>query len=200
MPQTVWTVGHSSLSSEAFFDLLSAEGITAVADVRSAPYSRRNSHFDREEFKGRCDSAGVAYSFLGKELGGRPRHPKYFCDGVADYEKMAESESFKSGLTRVLSGSERYKVAVMCSERHPLDCHRCLLVGRRLAELKVNIKHLLHDGSVLSQPDIEERLLSESKQNDLFASIPERVAAAYRERNMKVGYVERGRSVLQAAE
>ena len=73
------------------------------------------------------------YVFLGKELGGRPNKRRFYCDGVADYKKMAQASEFKKGLDRVIEGAKKYRIALMCSERDPSDCHRCLLVGRALA-------------------------------------------------------------------
>jgi hypothetical protein len=104
---------------------------------------------------------------------------------------MANSEEFKQGLERVLEGARKYRIALMCSERDPLDCHRCLLVGRALAQRGVAVKHLLSDGHVIAQGEIEDWLLRESRgqSNDLFAPRDERLAAAYRERSLKIAFV-----------
>ena len=86
---------------------------------------------------------GIAYVFLGQELGGRPQGQKYYTDGIADYEKMATSSNFKEGICRVKEGSQKYNIAMMCSEHNPLDCHRCLLVGRALIEQGLDMNHIL---------------------------------------------------------
>ncbi len=57
-----------------------------------------------------------------------------YCDGVADYEAMAKRPEFCAGLDRLLQLAARQRVCLMCAEREPLDCHRCLLVARALAE------------------------------------------------------------------
>ncbi len=77
---------------------------------------------------------GIAYLALGDTLGGRPRDPELYCDGVADYEAMAAAPEFRAGLDRVADAMARHRLCLMCAEREPLDCHRCLLLGRRLAE------------------------------------------------------------------
>jgi len=59
---------------------------------------------------------GIAYAFLGKELGGRPSDPSLYCNGVADYEKMATTESFKNGLKRVVEEARKHHIALMCAE------------------------------------------------------------------------------------
>lgn len=135
---------------------------------------------------------GIAYSFLGKELGGRPTGSQYYCDGVADYERMAESPDFKHGIQRVLEGIEKYQIALMCSEHDPLDCHRCLLVGRALAKKGLAVKHIEADGTVADHQEVEQRLLRSERREggDLFLSPEERLADAYRKRARKVAYSE----------
>jgi uncharacterized protein (DUF488 family) len=191
----VLTIGHSTLSYEAFLRLIRSAGVTAVADVRSAPYSRHLPHFNRDVLQGELKLDGVAYVFLGNELGGRPREPHYFCDGVADYERMAEAPSFKAGLGRVIAGAQSYRIALMCSEQNPLDCHRCLLVGRALKTRGMSVEHLLPSGELLSQFAIEHELLAmagdDDMQNDLLSSPDDRLARAYRLRSKKAAYADR---------
>jgi uncharacterized protein (DUF488 family) len=188
----VWTVGHSTHSWERFVALLRNAGITAVADVRSSPYSRFSPQFNRDQMRDELGREGVSYVFLGKELGGRPASRRFYCEGVADYEKMAHTEDFKKGLERVIEGAKKYKIALMCSEQEPLDCHRCLLVGRAFVECGVGVTHIQDDGTVATQEQIETRLLELSglSADDLFAPRRERLAAAYRIHSRKVAFAE----------
>jgi uncharacterized protein (DUF488 family) len=192
MATEVLTIGHSSLRYEQFLELLGGANVTAIADVRSAPYSRRFPHFNREALSSRLREDGIAYVFLGKELGGRPSNPEFYCDGVADYERMAQTPEFSEGLDRVREGARKYRIALMCSEREPLDCHRCLLVGRALAHRGACVNHLLGDGGVISQTAIEETLLERSGRDaaDLFAAPADRLAAAYRARAKKAAFTD----------
>jgi uncharacterized protein (DUF488 family) len=189
---SVWTVGHSTHSYERFLTLLRSAGITAVADVRTSPYSRHSTHFNKETLKNELRMDKIAYSFLGKELGGRPAGSQYYCEGIADYERMAEAPDFKHGIQRVLEGAKRYRIALMCSEHDPLDCHRCLLVGRALADRGVAVKHIKSDGAIADHHEIEQRLLrSEGRLgDDLFLSPEDKLADAYRKRARKVAYNE----------
>lgn len=186
----ILSLGHSTLAYEEFLSLLRGAGATAVADVRTSPYSRHFPQFNRETLQAELRADGVAYVFLGKELGGRPTGSDFYCEGVADYEKMAATETFRQGLDRVVAGSNKYHIALMCSERHPLDCHRCLLVGRELLRRGVDTQHILANGSIETQSQIEDLLLENSgrKNDDLFASRSERLAIAYRERARKVAF------------
>jgi uncharacterized protein (DUF488 family) len=188
----VFTVGHSTHSWERFVALLRTAEVTAVADVRTSPYSRLYPHFNREDLREELRLDGLSYVFLAKELGGRPSDRSFYCEGVADYEKMAQASEFKNGLDRVIEGAKKYRIALMCSERDPLDCHRCLLVGRALSQRGIIIKHILDNGSVVSQNQIEDKLLDISGRNfdDFFSSPAERLRAAYRERARKVAFAE----------
>ena len=188
----VLTIGHSSLSYERFLELLRQASITAIADVRTAPYSRHYPHFSRDALQQQLRQDGIAYVFLGQELGGRPNDNHFFCDGIADYEKMAETEQFSRGLERVKEGANKYRIALMCSEHDPLDCHRCLLVGRALFQRGVSVRHILSQGRVVDQRQIEARLMDMAGKSevDLFDPPAKRLAAAYRERAKRVAYSE----------
>lgn len=191
----VLTIGHSTLALDPFLNLLKRAGVTAIADVRSSPFSRRSPHFSRDDFRASLKEVGIKYVFLGKELGGRPRAENLYCDGVADYEKMALEPAFLKGIDRVVDGSKEHTIALMCSEHNPLDCHRCLLVGRALADRKISIGHILSNGNVATQYDIEEKLLAlvgaeEKDMEDMFASREELLSVAYRSRAKAVAYRE----------
>lgn len=135
---------------------------------------------------------GIAYSFLGKELGGRPTGSQYYCEGIADYERMAEAPNFNHGIQRIVEGARKYRIALMCSEHDPLDCHRCLLVGRALVDRDIAVEHIKSNGTVIDHHEIEQRLLKSEGQlgDDFFLSLEEKLADAYRKRARKVAYNE----------
>jgi uncharacterized protein (DUF488 family) len=199
---TIFSIGHSTHSWERFEFLLRSAGITAIADVRSAPYSSRTPHFSQEELRGALRYLGIVYSFLGRELGGRPKAQQFYREGVADYEKMAQAPTFADGIKRVLQGASKYRIALLCSEHDPLDCHRCLLVSRGLSQQGAGVEHILSDGSLQSQEVIEERLLKLAGRphDDFFSSREERISAAYRERARRVAFAEPSRTSMKAAE
>jgi uncharacterized protein (DUF488 family) len=193
--EAILTIGHSNLPYGEFLGLLRDAGVTAVADVRSAPYSRQYPHFNAKALHDELRADGIIYVSLGKELGGRPKDRSFFCDGIADYERMARAPAFRHGLQRVVAGASRHRIALMCSERDPLDCHRCLLVGRALHERGLSVGHIVPDGRRKSQADIEEELLALTGRGraDFFASPVERVAAAYRARARRAAFSVSGR-------
>jgi len=189
---TVFTIGHSNHSSERLLALLKGAGITAVADVRSIPRSRRWPHFSRARIERWLADAGIAYVFLGAELGGRPDDPALLQEGRPDYDLIAATTSFRAGLDRVLDGAGRYRIALMCAEREPLDCHRFLLVSRHLHERGVCLRHVLADGSIEPHEVTESRLLRQTgvAVDALFADLPpprHAIARAYDIRSGKTG-------------
>lgn len=146
---SIYTVGHSNQSAEEFLQLLRRHEIKVVVDVRSAPYSRWAPQFNQREIRHSLTAAGLHYLYLGKELGGRPASAElYDAEGHARYDLMAQTAAFRSGIERVLSGIQKYRVALMCSEENPQDCHRRLLVGRVLLDHGVALLHLRADGSI----------------------------------------------------
>jgi uncharacterized protein (DUF488 family) len=191
-PLEVMTIGHSSHPYGRFLALLRMGEVTAVADVRTEPFSRHYPHFSMDQLRAALSLDGIAYVFLGRELGGRPRDRTFYRDSIADYEKMATTEPFKRGLDRVIEGAKKYRIALMCSEHNPLDCHRCLLVGRALSDRGVRVAHILADGSAITQAETEERLLELSGRcaDDLLMSREERLVAAYRDRTRRIAFVE----------
>ncbi len=132
----------------------------------------------------------MAYLPFGDTLGGRPREAGLYRDGVADYEAMAKRPEFRSGLDRLCGAAARHCVCLMCAEREPLDCHRCLLVARALAERGIGVGHILHDGTVTPHAAIERQLLADyGEGDDLFSTgQSDQLAAAYRRRAPAVAY------------
>ena len=167
---TVYTVGHSNHPSEKFIDLLITNGITAIADVRSTPFSRRNPQFNRDELATALKKHAIEYVFLGKELGARSNDPSCYANGKVQYGRLAETSLFKAGIERVLQGAKKYRVALMCAEKEPLDCHRTLLVSRALTAQGAIIMHLMADASIEPHEATMSRLIERVglAHNDLF--------------------------------
>ena len=189
----VFTIGHSNHTLEDFLRLLARHGITAVADVRSVPMSRPHPQFNGEELFEALKQAGLAYSFLGKELGGRPEDPSCYVNGQVDYRLVARTDLFQKGIKRVLTGAQRYRIALMCAEREPLDCHRGLLVSPALERAGASVLHILADGSIEAHRDAMSRLLERLglRQDELFRSWEELVEAAYLRQQERVAYTQR---------
>jgi uncharacterized protein (DUF488 family) len=207
----VFTIGHSNHSSEVFLALLYQHGITALADVRSHPYSRYLPHFNQAPLKAALKAAGIHYVFLGQALGARSDDPDCYVDGKAVYEKIAATERFQEGIQRVAKAAETYKIALMCAEKDPITCHRAVLVCPHLRAYGLEIQHILSNGDLETHRQLEERLLERHQlkpsepataQLSLFSdefsleagtlrSKDEALQEAYRLQGDRIAYVEK---------
>ena len=183
----LFSIGHSNIPADRFVALLHDAGVDAVADVRSSPYSRFFPWFSRKPLEKRLAAEGIGYLAYGEALGGRPRGQSLYRDGVADYDAMARTTEFQDGLAGLRSDAGSRRVCLMCAEREPLDCHRCLLVGRALTERGFALGHILADGTIEPHAATQERLLARAGgADDLFGARAEQLAAAYRTRARKL--------------
>jgi uncharacterized protein (DUF488 family) len=192
----LFSIGHSNIPAERFVEMLRAAGADAVADVRSTPVSRFCPWFSAKNFAPLLAQENIAYLPYGAVFGGRPRTSALYRDGIAGFEAMARQPEFAAGLERLSADARRHRVCLMCAERDPLDCHRCLLVAREFAARGCKIGHILFDGSIEPHEATERRLLALVEENDggrstedLFPTgLGERLAAAYRRRSQAVAY------------
>jgi uncharacterized protein (DUF488 family) len=190
MTHPLYTIGHSNHSQETLIALLRQHGVTAVSDVRSQPYSRLHPQFARERLRDDLRHAEIAYVFLGQELGGRSPDRDCYVDGKVQYERMAQTATFRAGIARLIEGADSYRIAILCAEKDPLACHRTLLVARELSRRGLPVEHILFDGALESQHQAEARLLRELDlpSDDIFRSRAEVLDEAYRRRGEVVGY------------
>jgi uncharacterized protein (DUF488 family) len=154
----LYTVGHSNHSIEHFQALLQRHAIEVVADVRSRPYSRFVPHFGKERLARLLEDAGIGYLFLGRELGGKPPRGEAHAPPMT-YQVRVTRPEFREGIDRLLRSAATSRVALLCRERDPLDCHRFHLVCRHLRPLGLEIRHILPGGDVEMHATTERRLL-----------------------------------------
>ena len=189
----ILTVGHSNHPPETFINLLLRHGVDEVADVRSAPYSRYTPHFNHEPLQSALDAIGIAYTYLGGELGGRPADRScYDADGRVRYDRVADSDLFDDGLRRVIRAADERRVALLCTEKEPLECHRTLLLSRALADRGVGVAHILGDGGLEEHDDAMSRLVEIHKlppHGDMFRSPADVIEEALTRQARKFAYV-----------
>lgn len=190
MKSMLYTIGHSNHEITAFLGLLRRHGVTTLGDVRSHPYSRYVQQYSREPLKVALADAGIAYMFLGKELGARSDNPACYKRGKVQYDRLAQEPGFSEGIRRVIQGMDRHCIALMCAEKDPVECHRALLVARKLFEAGIPINHILADGAVETHKALESRLLALCKlpEGDMFTSREEFIAEAYSIQGERVAY------------
>lgn len=145
---TLYTVGHSNRSLTEFLELLQRHGIESLVDVRSAPYSRYVTHFNRAELEYSVESHKIRYTYLGAELGGRPPGDEFYDDNDhVLYYRVARAPFFREGIEKLVEEGAVYHTAFMCSEEDPMNCHRRLLIARVLLDEGVRVIHLRGDDS-----------------------------------------------------
>ena len=188
----IHTIGHSKHPIDRFIALLRQHDIDALADVRSTPYSRFNPQFNKEKLQTALAAAGIRYVFLGEELGARTKDPScYDAEGRVSYAKLAQTELFRKGIERLLTGMQQHRIAIMCAERDPLDCHRTILVSRELERAGVPVTHILHDGALEPHTQLMTRLAADLDLvgTDLFRSPDELIEDAYEKQGSRIAYV-----------
>ena len=200
--QPVLTIGHSTHSAEVFLALLRQHQVEAVADVRSSPFSRFNPQFNREALEQFLKAGGIRYVFLGKELGARSEDRSCYLDGRVQFDRLAQTPLFQSGLDRVLQGANRYRIALMCAEKEPLECHRTLLVAKALAARGQPVLHIHADGHLETHEAAMERLLEVTglPKVDMFRSKQELLAEAFARQELQVAYVDEAQAALTIKE
>jgi uncharacterized protein (DUF488 family) len=151
----ILTIGHSNHPMDYFLDLLRRHSVAVIADVRSHPYSKYVTQYDRELLMQALRAAGFQYVYLGAELGGRPRGDAYYdAAGHVLYGKVAESSAFQEGLERLQQGLQRNVAAMLCAEEDPAGCHRRLLVGHVLAARGIAVEHIRGDGRLQTEEEL----------------------------------------------
>ena len=190
--QPIFTVGHSNLEFEKFLALLKQHEIQAVADVRSSPYSQFNPQYNRETMRSALQNHGISYVFLGNELGARRTERTCYVEGRADYSLISQTTAFRQGIDRLLRGASTMRIALLCAEKEPLECHRCILISPHLQRLGLTVSHILSDGELESHEHTEKRLLHSLNfpEQDLFRSTNEMLAEAYKVQAVKIAYKE----------
>lgn len=156
----VFTIGYGARDIDAFVAALRQYAIEFLLDVRSRPFSRYKPDFSKEALDSHLRRAGIRYVFMGDTLGGRPNDPTcYDAEGKVDYTEVEERAFFQTGLDRVASAhAQGLRVALMCSEGKPENCHRSKLIGKSLAARGIPVLHIDENGALLAQEDVLARL------------------------------------------
>ena len=191
-PSTAFTIGHSNHAAEVFLRLLLGQRIEEVVDVRSSPHSRFNPQFNRKRLQAALEEAGLGYAFMGAALGGRPADPRcYDTEGRVQYDRIAETEAFREGMGQVRRRAGERRIALMCSEKEPLHCHRTLLIARLLTQGGLDVSHILADGAVEDHAAAMDRLLAKfgyPRDGDMLRSRERNIADAVGRQAKKVAY------------
>ena len=173
--ETIFSVGHSTHTIDHFIELLKLHCVDVVADVRSSPFSRFNPHFNKAYLSEALRKRGIMYKFFGDELGARVNDPSCYVGGRVQYVRLQSRREFQHAIARLIKGARNYRIALMCAEKEPLDCHRTILVSQALVNAGCEISRIHHihaDGSLEPHSEALDRLLNDMRvpKEDLFRS------------------------------
>jgi uncharacterized protein (DUF488 family) len=160
MPETpIYTIGYGARDIEAFLDVLQANQIQYLIDLRSSPYSGYKPEFSKSSLQAFLEAHRIHYLFMGDTLGGQPDDATCYTDGKVDYDKVAQRSFYQAGIERLHEASSQgRRVALMCSEGKPENCHRSKLVGQTLTAEGIQVLHIDEKDAVISQKDVLLRL------------------------------------------
>ena len=146
---TVYTIGHSNHSREGFLNLLEYYHVETLADIRSRPVSRF-PHFRQDALRAFLSGADIEYLYLGEELGGQPPEDEYYdSKGHVVYERLTGKSGFRRGILKIVGLAPKTRLALMCTEGDPSQCHRHPMVARALLERDLVVQHICRDGSLV---------------------------------------------------
>jgi len=143
----VFTIGHSTHTIEEFVDLLNANGIKQLVDIRTVPRSRHNPQFEQTSLQKTLPKFGINYRYM-KELGGlRPKmkdsvNMGWHNESFRNYADYMQTNDFAQGVETLINAAKETPTAIMCAEAVPWRCHRSL-VGDALLVRGVNVRDIM---------------------------------------------------------
>ena len=195
----LYSIGHSSQTQEEFLALLMQHGINCIVDVRSVPASKYTPQFNQETLKWFLKSHDIQYLHFGDEFGAR-RTDCFDEHGQVNFERAVKTPNFQQGVIRLMTGLKKgYRIALMCSEADPLECHRFSMVSRYFYDQGVDVQHIMKDGILASHASLEKEMINQFLHSRkyhlpeidlLFGSYSEEEQRkdAYRLKNKEIGY------------
>jgi hypothetical protein len=171
----LYSIGHSNHEWGRFVELLTIHGVRRLVDVRSQPVSRYTPYFSYPDVGKNLGAKGIEYTFLGRELGGRPDGGEFYDEeGRVLYDRWAASPIFRAGVEALIELAAESPTAMMCSEEDPAICHRRLLIARVVREykpeararettnrpslaLRASVFHIRGDGRLQTDEELDEQ-------------------------------------------
>ena len=195
----IYTVGHSNHQIDYFLELLKFRNINCLIDVRSTPVSNYSPQFNKLPLKNYLKNNNITYMHFKDEFGARHEQETVLDEnGQVNFELFRKTNEFKKGIERVEKGfSKGYRIALMCSEGNPLECHRFSMISVYLNKIGYNVFHILKNKVVKSHAQLEQELLKKYQKKlpkpSLFdPKIDEGriIKEAYKLHNKEIGWIK----------
>jgi uncharacterized protein (DUF488 family) len=163
---SIYTIGYGNRSLSDFLALLERYHIRYLLDVRTSPHAKYNDDFSKAPLDAALKMRDMRYVFMGDALGGRPKDPDcYTADGHVDYDRVRAAAFYQAGIARLRTAyGQGHRVALMCSELKPHQCHRVKLIGETLHALDIPVEHIDEHGELKPHADVMRLLLSKEEQ------------------------------------
>lgn len=199
MAYRLYSIGHSNQTQEDFLELLRSRDVNCIVDVRSVPASKHTPQFNMEPLKWFLRSHSIQYLHFGEEFGAR-RTDCLDAENQVNFELAVETPSFKRGAERLMKGlGKGFRIALMCSEANPLECHRFSLVSRYFYDNGLDVQHILKDSGLASHKALEKEMIAEflrsrkfhvPEVDELFGTYSAEAQRrdAYRQKNREIGF------------
>ncbi len=193
----IYTIGHSTHPLDYFRELLDAYRIDCIVDVRNVAASSYNPQYNGRILRNYLQNHGIQYVHMGSEFGARPRDIAMLdMEGRVDFDKVRAGMKFLSGIKRLEKGLRKgYRIALMCSQSDPFECHRFSLIAYYLVRHGFSVKHILKDKTCIDNSELEKLLLKtydkQLPEKDLFnfhVGDEERLEVAYRLKGRSIAY------------
>ncbi|AXP80541.1 hypothetical protein CJ739_1452 [Mariniflexile rhizosphaerae] len=144
MTDVIYSIGHGNKSIDSFINELKKYDIEYLLDVRTSPMSKFNPQFNRPLLEEDLKKHLITYMFAGEQLGGLPKDPSCYTNGKVDYSKIRQKPFFQDAIKVLIEANkENMKIALMCSESNPAECHRSKLIGQELLEHNISLNHIV---------------------------------------------------------
>ncbi|MEW9078574.1 DUF488 family protein [Terrisporobacter glycolicus] len=196
----IYTLGHSNYPFNKFIEILKKYNINCVVDIRAIPYSKYNTQYNKEFFQTNLKRLGYTYIYMADEFGAKRKiRVSYNNEGYADFAKVILEDDFNKGIERLKIGCDKgYKIVLLGAMQEPIRCPRAILVGKELVKEGFDVKHIMHEGNLNTQKDLEELLLEKyfHQRNQLtidtlfgnYMNNENMIEESYKLANKEIGY------------
>lgn len=192
----IFTIGYAGFEIDDFIKVIKEYHINSLIDVRSSPFSKFYSDYNKPNLCKALHEKGIFYQNYNREFGARQVDKIFYPNGYLDFSIFTKSTNFLEGMNKITNAIPLgYRFVLMCSEKDPITCHRAIMVGKAFFDNGVSINHILSNGRIITQSDIETRLLDmyypDRDQLTLFGeqlSDEKKIKNSYKYQNEKIGY------------
>ena len=154
---TIYTYGHTNITSEQLIPLLIKNGINCIVDCRFIITENTSLNTPTNELKKALKQNNKVYLPFSQHFGYIPKEA-INKRGEIVYKKFIQTDTFLNGIARIKTGVEKgYTICIIDNEIDIVHSRRFLYIGKYLQDT-INIIHIIPDGKCMSQQQIEKQI------------------------------------------